>query len=372
MRQQRDLDAVMKGILDREPSQMGRNAEDELLASVALHPQALRKALSEGFLGAGARLPRPGLGPNALPGDAAKLAKVQPPELLPHIYQRLREKGFISRDGVLKTGLSVDPDVFVAFLARVLDYPAARDAAGLGRRFDSLGGVAFEAMLPFRKEVLDCERLAGRTAVRAAVERRAAARGLPRAAADEAYKRVGDAFETHHASGRAEVDVTSPYALLTSEGRLGEGLFDIRLTGIRDEDGRLVTDHFRAILDVGPPAGLTVYSVGESKFKSGTREIAAQVIRSFERVQGGVHAPELRGIEVGPRAVHLAPEVVAVVQTEKPAPRSHLAGLAQQIRSTSAHPGAPDTVVRVVEVVDLDGAKLARDIIRALIRVEKP
>jgi len=304
-----------------------------------------------------------------LPKTPARYATAAP-EVAAAVIQLLKKKGLIE-DGVMRLGsLRIDPRAGVALLSEALAYSAPRSAAGAGRRVNTRGGVFYELLMPFHENVIAEEtRVACREAERI-IRGRGEAAALSPAQIDTQVNAVRETI-TARLAGMSRVategqalSTTADGVALMESGPVAADLWMIRLTSMRDVNGRLVADHFRTLASFEKNATrLIPVGLGESKFVSGSGKIIPQMIETLARVSEGVTATNLP--RAGKVEVQWGSELVVIIQSEEAPPPGHFANLAQKI-AAEANAVQPLKATPIT-MVNQQGAADARKLVETVL-----
>jgi hypothetical protein len=350
-----------------------------VLRQIAAKPRGFEKVLRESRLPDPTRLRRAGTGwrdpvaeawgtkPRTQP-DVPSASRAIPPELVAKVMTSLDSRDAAKR---LKSfGLTLAEGTY--FLLKVLDVSKPNGAAAIARSIHSRAGLFFELAMPFHPEVLAREAQAARNnAARfvAAEWRKLGAQNgndakILAREVDEAIKK---AFETGAADAAGATAGVGPVAGgVASWGsvRLARNFWLMRLTGLRDEAGKMVADHFRGLVffdTARKVVEIIPVGIGESKFASGTYAIVEQLKKTFSRLRSTLSSADLPipdGVEV---RVRTPAHVVAVLQTERAPPVSQLRGFERSVKK------AMQATSLEVDLVKLDAARQANDA-RELVR----
>ena len=305
----------------------------------------------------------------SLPKSKPRFVIPMSPDLMAPVIKILAEKGFI-KDGVLRTGsLRVDPSTVVAYLIEVmLRYSMPRGDASLSRRKNSIGGLSYESMIPYQPEVVDAETKVALSNVKKVIRSRTPAGASEGKIQDEiksAQKMILERMAgPASVADKAPPPVSTPDAVAIMEnGPVGDNLWLIRLTGVRDMDGQLVTDHFRALVSFeGNTVKLIPVGIGESKFQSGYNVIIDQLIESFKRVRDGVSATNL--LPSANVEVQWGPDVIAIIQSEEAPPEGHFNRIEQRLADAA---GSKKLNVNLVYMGNEQAAEDARKMVLTII-----
>jgi 3-polyprenyl-4-hydroxybenzoate decarboxylase len=315
------------------------------------------------------RDPESSLGPalGAMPGSPVRYV-TPTPEVTAWVLSTLEKRGLI-KDGVMRLGsLRINPRAGVVLLSEALAYSAPGNLAAAARRVNTRGGVFYEMLMPFHEKVIVEEtRVASQEAERI-IRVRGQAAGLGAGQIEAQVSAVRETVSARMAGmsrvafeGEAVSRGADGVALMDS-GRVAEGLWMVRMTTMRDVNGKLVADHFRALVSFEKDVTrLVPIGLGESKFRSGAGKIVPQMIETVARVSDGVTAANLP--RTGKVEVQWGSEVIAVIQSEEPPPTSHFEDLAQRL---SAEAGSPVRATPI-PMVNKQGADDAREIVKAVL-----
>ncbi|MBF5046058.1 hypothetical protein FGE12_26830 [Aggregicoccus sp. 17bor-14] len=277
----------------------------------------------------------------------------------PDIVRELKRLGLRTEEGT-------------ELLLRILDYSKERRAAGFKRRVRGRGGILYEMLLSFQPDVVAKERAAASVNASEWILREPERFGTDKKGApalvERAQERLRDAEGAKSGLGRGLLreDGTPRFGELE---RLEENLFLLRLTDVRDESGRLMSDHFRVLLSFSrdrKTLELVPVGVGESKFQSKVREIIPQLIRNLERAQETLRAsnlPHLEGVDI---QVRWGKALVVVAQSEKAVSPRQLAGLEDKVREAT---GALQLKVSVAEGATAKQAQASKDVVDKFMRL---
>jgi len=292
------------------------------------------------------------------------------PEVAAAVIELLKKKGLIE-EGAMRLGtLRIDPRAGVALLSEALAYSAPRSAAGAGRRVNTRGGVFYELLMPFHENVITAEtRLACQEAEQI-IRGRGKAAGLSAAQIDAQVNAARETITARMAGmsrvateGQALSTAADGVALMES-GPVAENLWMVRLTGMRDVNGKLVADHFRALASFEKnTTKLIPIGLGESKFVSGAGKIIPQMIETVARVSDGVTAMNLP--RVGKVEVQWGSEVVVIIQSEEAPPPRHFDDLAQKL-AAEANTTQPLKATPIT-MVNRQGADDARKLVTTIL-----
>jgi hypothetical protein len=304
-----------------------------------------------------------------LPKAAARYA-TSAPAVAAAIIELLEKKGLVDRGEMRLGTLRIDPRSGVALLSEALVYSAPRSGAGAGRRVNTRGGIFYELLMPFHKDVIAAETRVARQQAALIVRRRGRAARLD-AAQIEAQVNAALETITSRMAGMSRV-ATEGQALsaaadgvaLLENGRVAEDLWMVRLTGMRDINGKLVADHFRALVSFEKNVTTLIpIGLGESKFVSGAGRITSQMIETVRRVNDGVTATNLP--RVGKVEVQWGSELVVIIQSEAAPPPAHFDSLTQRLAAESNTTQPLKTTL--LTMVDQQGADDARKVVKTIL-----
>lgn len=363
------------------PAELEANAA-AVLRRIAAKPRGFQQTLRESRLPHPTRLRAAGKAPDGtvLPGwrdpladawgteprtkpDIPAPSRTIPPELVAKVAASLASTDAAQRFA-RSFGLTLAEGTY--FLLDLLDVSKPNGAAGIARRQHSRGGLFAELAMPFRPEVLAKEAQAAKANAAdfiAAEWRKLGARDAK--AAKELAGKVDRAIDRAFAAGAAHAPGAVAGAGTVAGGAaswgsvpLAPNLWLMRLTGLRDEAGKMVADHFRGLVffdTARKVVEIIPVGIGESKFAGGTYVIVEQIKKTFARLRRTLSSADLpipEGVEVRVRA---PARVVAVLQTERAPPASHLRGFERGVQK------AMRVASMDVDLVKLDGARQAKD-----------
>jgi hypothetical protein len=269
-------------------------------------------------------------------------------------------------------GLSVEDGTWL--MCRVLDYTKPRDIAAFRRRVDRRGGVLWELLMPFKASVVQAER---EVALGNAIEwvRAEPARfGVKPAEAEALVASVQARFA---AAAAAAAEPRFGQSIVRTEDNPGlggidfiaENLWMMRLTGVHDESGRLMMDHYRALVSFakdGSAIDLTPVGIGESKFGSKAAEMFEQMVRNVGRASETLRAADLPNPSVLPVRVRSGKTIVVIGQTEAQRGVAAPADLQASLRATA---GRKDLNVVFMGGQTLESAQTSRSVVEAFMRL---
>lgn len=285
-------------------------------------------------------------------------------ETVAHVVVRIKEiaqkeAGIAEHFAAL--GLSIDEGTWLMF--NVLDYSKALKKAGIQRRIDSRGGILYETVLPLHPNVVRKERAATATNASEWIRQEPGRFGVSDAQKERMAQAVSEQVGNPPAAGPSTGAVfirQRDAAGLGDFELLARNLWLVRLVEVRDEGGRLISDHIRTLMSVSPDGkaiDLMPSGIGESKFRSGYAKVVPQVVANIRRVRETLRAanlPDLEGLEI---RVRWGKALVVVVQTEKQLPTGALDDISGAVRKATR---APELKVNMELVLTPEQAFAAR------------
>lgn len=297
-------------------------------------------------------------------GAQRRPASERPPitqELVAEVAARIEKA---SPEMLARSFGGIQASQFLHYVLSLLDISAFAKA-GVEGRVHTRGGLVVEAAMPFRSEVLRAEKAAALANVEDLL-----ARMGKRHLGEKASAALEHAFDGVKRDGGASFkEMLKGTAACGDSVRLAPNLWLMRLTGLTDDAGKQVLDHFRGLVWYDVKNGaveIVPVGLGESKFKGGTYVIVDQIKRSFGRIKNKLSAAEL---PVPPNVkvrVRWGKEVAAVFQTELRLADTQIGGLEAAVQTASE---AKAIKVRTVRVDGKQAAEDARAIVRAIIDV---
>jgi hypothetical protein len=247
----------------------------------------------------------------------ARLAATSPPTVAKLVEEIHRERPAI-KAYFAERGLSVEDGTWL--MCQVLAYTTPRDWAAFVRRTNKRGGVLWEFLMAFEPEAVAVER---KVALDNAVDwiREEPARfGIAPKDVEKFVSELKLRFaqlqnvpaqygrgiaRSQQIPGIGEIDFLAP------------NLWLMRLTEIRDEAGRLMMDHERALVSFSPTSiEVTPVGVGESKFGSKAAELFRQLIANVGRSKETLRAANLPDPSALPVNVRWGKRLAVIAQTE--------------------------------------------------------
>ena len=328
-----------------------------------------------GYLSGLGRLPHPSaplaenprISPFLGTGQPTSRSAGQSPELIGLLVAKLQETDV---PNLLKP-YRLDLRQAVAFLLEILDISRLRRGeSALTRASHPRGGLFAELAIVFHEDVLKAESKAAQANadywIRTEPGRFGASDNTVAAVSQGVAEKIAAALETSTAD---EISSASNQVAVWNGRRVGPNLWLARLSGLFDENGKQVADHYRALLsfDEGTKVvDVMPVSLGESKFKRGRYKIVRQMISTFRRTQKSFSTADVPTAGEADVRTRWGPRVVAVLQSEEPPAPAHLIDIENAIKQAAKRPKLD---VELVEIPAATVAKDARAIVRATMEI---